>query len=70
MEGTIALSRQGMSQYTLEILSSDAKTGGPEQVLSQLSKIFGEMVSPECLAQARREEMPDDDIVASSAAES
>ena len=69
LEGTIASSRQGMSRYALEILSLDAKTGGPEQAWSQLSKTFGEMVSPEFLAQARREEMLDDVIVASLAAE-
>ena len=64
------MSRQGMSQYALEILSLDAKTGGPEHVLPQLSKIFGEMFNLDFTAQAQREEMLEDDIVASSAAES
>ena len=68
LERTIASSRQGMSRNALEISSSDAKTGGPEQVLSQLSKTIGEMASPAFSAQALRMEMLDGVIVASSAA--
>ena len=70
LERTIASSRQGMRRYALEILSSDAKAGGSEQVFPQRSKTFGEIDSPAFLAQARRVEMLDDGIAASSAAAS
>ena len=68
LERTIASPRQGMSRNALEISSSEAKTGGLEQVLAQLPKTFGEIASPAFSAQERREEMLDGVIAASSAA--